>query len=278
MLAAYAVILATGLPANLLALRAFVGRLRRPRPAPAHVLLLSLTLADLLLLLLPPPVRMAEAARGFAWPPPRALCAPAAFAQYSGVYRSTGLLAALSAERYPGVAFPVRYQLARRPLHGLLAALLPVRLELGLALFLLPLAVTAFCYWRLVRLLRGQAHAGPRRRRAAGPAAVSLLSFPLCFGPYNASHAAGFYLRASPPWRAHALVFAALNAGLDPLLFYFSSSAVRRTFWKGVTRCRRRSAAALWGCRAKEMAEAAGGSPGPGHAAGAKQGSESPPG
>lgn len=40
-----------GLPANILALWAFVGASPAP-PAPIHILLLSLTLADLLLLLL----------------------------------------------------------------------------------------------------------------------------------------------------------------------------------------------------------------------------------
>ena len=43
-LTAYIIILLTGLPANLLALRAFLGRVRQPHPAPVHILLLSLTL------------------------------------------------------------------------------------------------------------------------------------------------------------------------------------------------------------------------------------------
>ena len=65
-LTAYIIILLTGLPANLLALRAFLGRVRQPHPAPVHILLLSLTLADVLLLLLLP-FKIIEAASDFRW-------------------------------------------------------------------------------------------------------------------------------------------------------------------------------------------------------------------
>ena len=58
-------------------------------------------------------------------------------------------------------------------------------------------------------------------------------------------------MRASPKWRREAVVFGSLNAGLDPLLFYFSSSVVRRSFGKGLQALHRR------GSRGKETAEAA---------------------
>uniref|UniRef100_G3UCL6 Free fatty acid receptor 2 n=1 Tax=Loxodonta africana TaxID=9785 RepID=G3UCL6_LOXAF len=263
----YIIIFLTGLPANLLALRAFVGRVRQPHPAPVHILLLSLTLA---------PFKIIEAAQGLQWHLPVVLCALTGFGFYSSIYCSTWLLAGISIERYLGVAFPVQYKLSRRPLYGVIAALvawimsfghgtivivvqylnstpqatnesmfvcyenfskeqqdvvLPVRLELCLVLFFVPMVVTIFCYWRFVWLMLTQPHVGTqRRRRAVGLAVVTLLNFLVCFGPYNVSHLVGFHTGKSPAWRMEAVVFSSLNASLDPLLFYFSSSAVRRTF------------------------------------------------
>lgn len=129
-LTAYIVIFLTGLPANLLALRAFVGRVRQPHPAPVHILLLSLTLADLLLLLLLP-FKIAEAASDFRWYLPEIVCALTGFGFYSSIYCSTWLLAGISIERYLGVAFPVQYKLSRRPLYGVIAALIAWIMSFG---------------------------------------------------------------------------------------------------------------------------------------------------
>ncbi|XP_060042450.1 free fatty acid receptor 2-like [Erinaceus europaeus] len=263
-----------GLPANLLALRAFLGRVRQPQPAPIHILLLSLTLADLLMLLLLP-FKMYEAMNNFHWGLSVALCAFTAYGFYSGIYCSTWLLAGISIERYRSVAFPVQYKLTRRPLYGLIAALvswlmsfghcsiviivlylptqaeknttvcydgfnpeqldvlLPVRLELCLVLFFIPMFVTIFCYWRFVRIMLSRPQVGARKRwRAVALAAVTLFNFLVCFGPYNLSHVIGFFQRQSLDWRVCAVFLGALNACVDPLIFYFSSSAVRRAFHK----------------------------------------------
>ncbi|XP_075392786.1 free fatty acid receptor 2-like [Tenrec ecaudatus] len=297
-LAAYLFIFLTGLPANLLALRAFVGRVRQPHPAPVHILLLSLTLADLLLLLLLP-FKIMEAANNFQWRLPQIACALTAFGFYSSIYCSTWLLAGISIERYLGVAFPVQYKLSRRPLYGVIAALiawvmsfghctiviivqylntttpaangsafvcydnfnegqrsvvLPVRLELCLVLFFIPMVVTIFCYWRFVWIMLTQPHVGTqRRRRAVGLAVVTLLNFLVCFGPYNVSHLVGYHTGKSPKWRIEAVLFSSLNATLDPLLFYFSSSVVRRAFGHGLQMLRKRGSA-LFGCGGQEAA------------------------
>ncbi|KAM9224893.1 free fatty acid receptor 2-like [Dugong dugon] len=298
-LMAYIIIFLTGLPANLLALRAFVGRVRQPHPAPVHILLLSLTLADLLLLLLLP-FKIVEAAQGLQWHLPAVLCALTGFGFYSSIYCSTWLLAGISIERYLGVAFPVQYKLSRRPVYGVIAALvawimsfghctivivvqylnstqqatnesmfvcyenftkqqqdvvLPVRLELCLVLFFIPMVVTIFCYWRFVWIMLTQPNVGTqRRRRAVGLAVVTLLNFLVSFGPYNISHLVGFHTGQSPAWRMEAVLFSSLNASLDPLLFYFSSSAVRRTFGKGL-QVLRDQGSSLLGCRCRHMEE-----------------------
>lgn len=145
------------------------------------------------------------------------------------------------------MAFPLQYKLSRRPVYGVIAALiawvmsfgprhrgdhcsvpefnpervpkenetscyenfsqeqlrilLPIRLELCLLLFFLPMVVTTFCYWRFVWIM-SPAHMGAQKRhRAMGLAIVSLLNFLLCFGPYNISHLVGFHMKASPKWR-----------------------------------------------------------------------------
>ncbi|KAK2088225.1 Free fatty acid receptor 2 [Saguinus oedipus] len=298
-LMAYIIIFLTGFPANLLALRAFVGRVRQPQPAPVHILLLSLTLADLLLLLLLP-FKIIEAASNFRWYLPEIVCALVGFGFYSSIYCSTWLLAGISIERYLGVAFPVQYKLSRRPLYGVIAALvawimsfghctivivvqylntteqaksgneitcyenftdeqlkvvLPVRLELCLVLFFIPMVVTIFCYWRFVQIMLSQPHVGAqRRRRAVGLAVVTLLNFLVCFGPYNVSHLVGYYQKKSPWWRTIAVVFSSLNASLDPLLFYFSSSVVRRAFGRGL-QVLRNQGSSLLGRRSKDTAE-----------------------
>lgn len=301
-----------GLPANLLALRAFVGQVRQPHLAPVHILLLSLTLADLLLLLLLP-FKMVEAAYDF-WPLGDVLCALTAYGFYSSIYYSTWLLAGISIERYLGVAFPVQYKLSRKPVYGVIAAVvawvmsfghctiviigqylnstqqtantngitcyenftetqlnvvLPVRLELCLFLFFVPMVITIFCYWRFVWIMLTQPHVGAqRRRRAVGLAVVTLLNFLVCFGPYNISHLVGYYTKKSPPWRVEAVVFSSLNASLDPLLFYFSSSAVRRAFGKGL-QILRHQGSSLLGRKGRETAEGASGDRGVSQAEGA---------
>ncbi|XP_051847374.1 free fatty acid receptor 2-like [Antechinus flavipes] len=294
LLAFYTMIFLIGLPANLVALRAFVRRVKQPHPAPIHILLLSLTLADLLLLLLLP-FKIFEAANDFRWHLSKEVCALTGFGFYSSIYCSTWLLAAISIERYLGVAFPVQYKLSRKPIYGLAAALvawilsfghcsivivveyigsenntnssqpasecydnftpsqlrwvLPFRLELVLVLFLLPMAVTIFCYWRFVCLMVGQPQVGAQRqRRAMGLAIVTLLNFLVCFGPYNVSHVVGYFKGTPPKWRKYAVMFSALNAGLDPLLFYFSSSAVRRSVANGLKALRKQGTSLLGHC------------------------------
>ncbi|XP_034494290.1 free fatty acid receptor 2 isoform X2 [Ailuropoda melanoleuca] len=278
LLSFYIIYFLTGLPANLVALWAFVGRVRQPQPAPVHILLLSLTLADLLLLLLLP-FKMIEAAYDFRWPLGDALCVLTAYGFYSSIYCSTWLLAGIGIERYRSVAFPVQYQQSRRPVYGVIASLvsfllsfghcsiviivhylptnntggdakdlpacyenftpeqldvlLPVRLELCLVLFFIPMAVTIFCYWRFVRIMLSRPQVGRQKRwRAMGLAAVTLFNFLVCFGPYNVSHVVGFFQKKSELWRACAVLLSAFNACVDPLIFYFSSSAVRKAFDK----------------------------------------------
>ncbi|KAK2864503.1 hypothetical protein Q7C36_003657 [Tachysurus vachellii] len=109
-----------------------------------------------------------------------------------------------------------------------LSILLPVRLELFVVLFCIPFLICGFCYINFIRILSKLPHISRRRRlRAIGLALGTLVVFAVCFGPYNASHVVGFVRAESEDWRDLALISSTLNACLDPIIFYFSSAAVR---------------------------------------------------
>ncbi|XP_073703763.1 free fatty acid receptor 3 [Garra rufa] len=121
-----------------------------------------------------------------------------------------------------------------------LEILLPVRLELCIVLFCVPLLICSFCYINFIRILSRLPNIGRRRKlRAIGLALGTLLVFVLCFGPYNVSHVVGFITRSSPAWRDKALLLSTFNACLDPVIFYFTSAAVRNTLGEMVR--------AIWG-------------------------------
>ncbi|KAJ8000300.1 hypothetical protein DPEC_G00203410 [Dallia pectoralis] len=110
-----------------------------------------------------------------------------------------------------------------------LRILLPVRLELFLVLFCIPFLVCTFCYVNLIHILSRLPNIGRRRRlRAVGLALGTLLVFAVCFGPYNLSHLLGYVWQQDiESLREFALLSSTLNACLDPIIFYFSSAAVR---------------------------------------------------
>ncbi|XP_059690637.1 free fatty acid receptor 2 [Gavia stellata] len=110
-----------------------------------------------------------------------------------------------------------------------LSFVLPLRLELFLVLFLLPFAVTIFCYINFVRVLLSRPNIPlEKKQRAVGLAVATMVNFGVCFAPYNISHVVGFVEKKSPEWRFYVLLLTSLNAALDPIIFYFSSTAVQR--------------------------------------------------
>uniref|UniRef100_A0A8C3FLY4 Free fatty acid receptor 1 n=1 Tax=Chrysemys picta bellii TaxID=8478 RepID=A0A8C3FLY4_CHRPI len=205
------------------------------------------------------------------WSPPSFLCPLYSLAHFGTLYASTCFLTAVSAGRYLGAAFPIRYQLYKKPLysclvcvaiwtlvafHGVLlliletslganatlfmgngtacyqefspeqlALLAPVRLELSVALFFLPLVITVFCYAGCIHVLVKSRLHEQKKRRAVRLALATLSVFVLCFGPYNLSHVVGYARGEDVWWRRVALLPGACNAFLDPLIFYFLSSA-----------------------------------------------------
>uniref|UniRef100_A0A3P8UKF9 G-protein coupled receptors family 1 profile domain-containing protein n=1 Tax=Cynoglossus semilaevis TaxID=244447 RepID=A0A3P8UKF9_CYNSE len=272
-LSVYVITFILGLPANVLAFYTFCKKVRE-KPAPIDILLLNLTISDLLFLVFLP-FKMQEVMNNGIWQLPYVLCPLSGFIFFLTIYNSTFCLTAISVERYLGVAFPIQHTLKRRPLYAVgasiffwifsilhlsivfimplirdktspenlsqnssvttstqpklcyedftdaqLKVLLPVRLELCIVLFCIPLLICCFCYINFIRILS------------------------LCFGPYNVSHIVGFIQWKSPKWRDKALLCSTFNACLDPLIFYFSSSAMRGNVAGIIAQVKRR----LCGC------------------------------
>ncbi|NXK15587.1 FFAR3 protein, partial [Herpetotheres cachinnans] len=110
-----------------------------------------------------------------------------------------------------------------------LSFVLPLRLELFLVLFLLPFTITIFCYINFMRALLARPNIPlEKKQRAVGLAVATMVNFGVCFMPYNISHLVGFVEGRSPDWRVYALLLTSLNAALDPVIFYFSSTVVQR--------------------------------------------------
>ncbi|XP_028597768.2 free fatty acid receptor 2-like [Podarcis muralis] len=119
-----------------------------------------------------------------------------------------------------------------------LRILLPFRLELCLLLFCLPLAITLFCYVNVICILSTMPNIPPhKKKRAVCLAVATLLNFAIAFAPYNISHIVGFINKESPSWRVETFFLTSLNTTLDPIIFFFSSHTIRRTFgncWFGM--------------------------------------------
>uniref|UniRef100_A0A8C0QSL1 Free fatty acid receptor 1 n=1 Tax=Chelonoidis abingdonii TaxID=106734 RepID=A0A8C0QSL1_CHEAB len=267
-LAIYSVTILLGLPANILALYIFYHR-ARARLTPNLIYMINLCLSDLAFILILPLKILEVVPPG--WSPTSFLCPLYSLAHFGTVYASTCFLTAVSAGRYLGAAFPIRYQLYKKPLysclvcvaiwtlvafHGILlliletslganatlfmgngsacyqefspeqlALLAPVRLELSVALFFLPLAIMVFCYASCIHVLIKSRLHEQKKRREVRLAVATLSVFVLCFGPYNLSHVVGYARSEDVWWRRVALLPSACNAFLDPLIFYFLSSA-----------------------------------------------------
>ncbi|XP_053307516.1 free fatty acid receptor 3-like [Spea bombifrons] len=110
--------------------------------------------------------------------------------------------------------------------------IVPVRLEMSVVLFFLPLSLTTFCYVSCIRIfMRSYMHV-KHKKRAIRVAITTLTIFIVCFGPYNISHVVGYINHESVSWRDEALLTSTCNAFLDPLIFYFLSYPMDQGFYQ----------------------------------------------
>ncbi|CAJ1062777.1 free fatty acid receptor 2-like [Xyrichtys novacula] len=111
-----------------------------------------------------------------------------------------------------------------------LEVVLPVRLEFFFVVFLIPLLICVFCYLRCILILYSRPRISPaKKQKAIGMALGTLAVFLICVMPFNMSHLLGYFQDESPKWRYYTLLLSTFNTCIDPIIFYFSSSAFRCT-------------------------------------------------
>ncbi|KAK5910796.1 hypothetical protein CgunFtcFv8_005030 [Champsocephalus gunnari] len=111
-----------------------------------------------------------------------------------------------------------------------LAVLLPLRLEMAIVLFILPLMMTSFCTLRCVTLVWRSNLRPMGKRRVLTVALSTLAVFVVCYAPYNASHIVGFVQHANVQWRTYAMLTSSFNVFLEPVVMMMLSPASSRGF------------------------------------------------
>lgn len=109
-----------------------------------------------------------------------------------------------------------------------LDVLLPLRLEMAVVLFILPLVMTSFCTARCITLIWRTNLRPLGKRRVLAVAITTLAVFIVCYAPYNASHIVGFVQWTSVSWRSHALLISSCSVFLDPVVMLLLSPAGSR--------------------------------------------------
>ncbi|XP_043072938.1 free fatty acid receptor 2 isoform X2 [Puntigrus tetrazona] len=104
-----------------------------------------------------------------------------------------------------------------------LEVLVPLRLEMALLLFLVPLVLSAFCTLRCLVLVRHSALPSVGKRRVLAIALSTLVVFVVCYLPYNVSHVVGFVLYTNVEWRSEAMLSCSCNVFLEPVVMLMLS-------------------------------------------------------
>ncbi len=105
-------------PNAVLAFCSSIRKIQR-KPIPIDIFMLNLVVSDLVFLAFLP-LKMKEAADNMAWNMPQILCRFSVIMFFAPLYSSGLFLAAISAERYVCVAFPVKYKSPKRLIYTIL--------------------------------------------------------------------------------------------------------------------------------------------------------------
>ncbi|KAM4550126.1 free fatty acid receptor 3 [Fundulus diaphanus] len=109
-----------------------------------------------------------------------------------------------------------------------LKVLLPLRLEMAIVLFIVPLFVTSFCTLRCVTLVWRSNLPPLGKKRVLAVALSTLAVFVICYAPYNTSHIVGFVQQKSVYWRTIAMLTSSCNVFLEPVVMLMLSPVVSR--------------------------------------------------
>lgn len=99
-----------------------------------------------------------------------------------------------------------------------LEVLLPLRLEMAIVLFAVPLLISVFCTLQCLTLIKRSGLSAGSKRRILAMELSALLVFVVCYTPYNASHVIGFITEKNVTWRREAIVSSCCNVFLEPVV------------------------------------------------------------
>ncbi|XP_076863844.1 free fatty acid receptor 2 [Brachyhypopomus gauderio] len=99
-----------------------------------------------------------------------------------------------------------------------LDVLVPLRLEMALLLFTMPLLLSAACTLRCLALVRRSCLSADGKRRVLAAELLALAAFVVCYAPYNASHVSGFVQKCNVEWKRQALIPSSCNVFLEPVM------------------------------------------------------------
>lgn len=109
--------------------------------------------------------------------------------------------------------------------HEQLEVLLPLRLEMAIVMFVVPLLVSAFCTLRCLALVKRACLSAGSKRRILAMELSALVVFVVCYTPYNVSHVVGFIKKSNMTWRREAIVSSCCNVFLEPVVMLILSPA-----------------------------------------------------
>ncbi|XP_072520624.1 proteinase-activated receptor 1 [Salminus brasiliensis] len=220
----YTLVFLTSVPLNLLALVAFVRRVRPKKPAAIYMM--NLACADLLFALFLP-FRISYHYGGHSWQYGEGMCRLVTAAFYCNMYCSVLLVTAISVDRLAAVVYPTDSLVWRTPRNAWAACaaawllssagVFPLLLAqqtlhvtgldvttchdvldvrqlrsyyvyffpvFSALFFFVPFLLSAACYYRIIRVLCGVAKQA-KRHRAVLMAATVFVVFAVCFAPAN---------------------------------------------------------------------------------------------
>lgn len=99
-----------------------------------------------------------------------------------------------------------------------LEVLLPLRLEMAVLLFAVPLLLSVFCTLRCLALVKRACLSAGSKRRILAMELSALVVFVVCYTPYNVSHVVGFFTNSNVNWRHEAIVSSCCNVFLEPVV------------------------------------------------------------
>ncbi|TSO05426.1 Free fatty acid receptor 3 [Bagarius yarrelli] len=219
-----------GLPANLLVFFVYARKAQKHGTTPNVVYTINLCLSNLVLVAWMP-VKSAYTVLEI-WILPELLCPIYNFFVVASLYGSGLLLTAVAlsvalvAEKgayFVSPFMPNTSKCYENFTQEQLEVLLPLRLEMAVFMFAVPLLLSVFCTLRCLVLVKRSCLSAGSKRRILAMELSALMVFVVCYTPYNLSHVVGFITKSNVPWRREAIVSSCCNVFLEPVVMLMLS-------------------------------------------------------